>query len=318
MSVVDVVLVNWNSDNRLLDCLKSIRPLMYSVGSLVVVDNSSTDDSLARIEGLDLPTKIIRNSRNRGFATACNQGAAEGSSGYLLFLNPDTRLYENSLVVPLAFMERVENARIGICGVQLVDELGKTCLSYAKFPSLRNFVCHAVGIDKFLGREAGDRHVLLETEGIRVVDQVTGAFFVVRRSVFEQLGGFDERFFVYFEEVDFALRAHQKGWVSVCLTGVRCVHIGGGSSRQVKAARLFYSLRSRVLYGFKHFSLGSAIALLVVTLGIEFLGRSVYTLARGLWREWGYVVRGYSMLIGDCPSIIKSAIEMRDRGGRGQ
>jgi len=309
---VDIVIVNWNAGRQLADCVKSIRTFGHSVGSIILVDNASTDDSLAGLSVQDLPLIIIRNHENRGFATACNQGAAVASSDYLLFLNADTRLFENSLVEPLAFMGQAENAHIGICGIKLIDESGNACLSYAKFPSLRNFALQAVGINMiFRSRSMGDDGVVSEAGGVRVVDQVIGAFFVVRRSVFEQLGGFDERFFVYFEEVDFALRARKNGWASVCLTGVQCIHIGGGSSRQVKDLRLFYSLRSRVLYGFKHFSLLSAITLFLVTLWPELLGRSVFALARGSWQDFGHVVRGYSMLIKDMPAILREVAEMR-------
>jgi GT2 family glycosyltransferase len=84
------------------------------------------------------------------------------------------------------------------------------------------------------------------------VDQLIGAFFVVRRSLFESLGGFDERFFVYYEEVDFSWRARQAGYSSVYLPGVHALHHGEASSGQVKGRRLFYLLRSRALYARKH------------------------------------------------------------------
>jgi GT2 family glycosyltransferase len=140
---------------------------------------------------------------------------------------------------------------------------------------------------------------------------VIGAFFLTRRTVFERLQGFDERFFVYFEEVDFALRAREAGWSNVCLTDVTCIHAGGGTSRQVKSERLFYSLRSRLLYGFKHFSLLSAVALLAVTVMPEFLSRLFYSLARGARQDVWHTVRGYSMLIQDMPAIYRVAVGMR-------
>ena len=317
LTKVTICIVNWNAGNQLRDCISSIGNARNDNSILlevVVVDNGSTDKSCEGIDQLGVAINIIRNGENRGFACACNQGAAVASGNYLLFLNPDTRLFKNSLVVPFAFMELDENAHIGICGIQLVDELGKACLSYAKFPRLRDFTFRAVGIDKFVTC-GGMAHegVVPEAERVRVVDQVIGAFFVVRRSVFEELGGFDEHFFVYFEEVDFALRARKKGWLSVCLSGAQCIHIGGGSSRQVKAARLFYSLRSRTLYGFKHFPLMSAIALFAVTLVPELLGRLVSVLAQGSLRDLKHVVHGYSMLIKDMPAILRNAAAMRGR-----
>jgi len=115
----------------------------------------------------------------------------------------------------------------------------------------------------------------------RQVDQVIGAFFLVRRSVFEELQGFDERFFVYFEEVDFSRRAQQKGWQSFYLADTQAFHAGGGTSGQVKAKRLFYSLRSRTLYSFKHFSLVNAVTVLLATLCAELFSRSLLAIVRG-------------------------------------
>ena len=99
-------------------------------------------------------------------------------------------------------------------------------------------------------------------EESREVDQVMGAFFLVRQKLFEEWGGFDERFFVYLEDVDFSSRARRVGWRSFYMAGVKAYHKGGGTSEQIKSTRLFYSLRSRILYSYKHFSCASATALL--------------------------------------------------------
>ena len=88
----------------------------------------------------------------------------------------------------------------------------------------------------------------------REVDQVIGAYFLTRRALFQKLGGFDQRFFVYFEEVDFCVRARTAGSTAFFLAGAQAFHRGGGSSEQVPAQRLFYSLRSRMAYSHKHFT----------------------------------------------------------------
>jgi N-acetylglucosaminyl-diphospho-decaprenol L-rhamnosyltransferase len=316
---LSIIIVNWNTGDELRSCIASIRSasmLGSFLSDLIVIDNASVDDSLRGLDKLNVNVTIIRNSYNRGFAAACNQGASVCSGDYLLFLNPDTRLFENSLVAPLAFLERKESARIGICGVQLVDDSNRPCLSYARFPGLMNFVFQAIGINNLVRLVADggaiDEAALREGDVLQV-DQVIGAFFIVRRSVFDQLGGFDERFFVYFEEVDFALRARDNGWTSVCLLGTRCIHIGGRSSRQVKAARLFYSLRSRILYAFKHFSALSIAALLFITLTVEFIGRVSMALVRGSLTDCGHVLRAYAMLFGNMPSIIRTSVNLRGK-----
>lgn len=307
-----IVIVNWNAGAQLAAAVNSIIQHHNGfVDSVVVIDNASTDDSLAIIEDLTaLPfsLNIIRNIENRGFAAASNQGAALASSEYLLFLNPDTRLFENSLSLPLAFMQEAANATVGICGVQLLDEGGRVSRSCARFPSLSCFVAHILGVDRILPSMA---HVMAEWSHDQTCDvnQVIGAFFLVRRKLFVGLGGFDEQFFVYFEEVDFSHRAHQAGWRSVYLAEAQAFHAGGGTSQQVKAHRLFYSLRSRLLYGFKHFTPWQAWILVLITLSIEPVMRIFFSIVKNSLNDVRNTLCAYGMLWRDLDGIIKRPLK---------
>ncbi len=276
------------------------------LGQVVVVDNGSTDGSADDVAGMS-GVKVVRAGENLGFGAACNLGAGKGDSSYILFLNPDTRVDRESLGVPLEFMERPENADVGICGIQLLDEPGGVSCSCSRFPTLTRLVLGALGVEKLPAfRAAGMKMAEWDHGDTRPVDQVMGAFFLMRRDLFETLGGFDERFFVYFEEVDLSYRACEAGWRSVFLAGAQAFHAGGGTSSQVKAHRLFYSLRSRLLYGFKHFPRVQAWVLVGVTGVIEPIIRTLWCLGRGdmagvrhtwsayrmLWRGMGRIVRG--------------------------
>jgi len=115
----------------------------------------------------------------------------------------------------------------------------------------------------------------------RNVDQVIGAFFMIRRALFDSLSGFDERFFVYYEEVDLSLRARQAGFRSAYFDGARALHHGGVSSDQVRAARLFYSLRGRLLYADKHFTRLGALLVWAVTFYVERPIRTLRALGHG-------------------------------------
>jgi GT2 family glycosyltransferase len=140
----------------------------------------------------------------------------------------------------------------------------------------------------------------------RQVDQIIGAFYLMRRDVFDHSGGFDGRFFVYFEEAGDAKRCKSAGWDSWHLTEVQAFRAGGCSSRQVKGQRLFYFLRSPLLYAFKHFRRWQAWILVGVTNVLELLTRSVWWLLRGefagvqntwaayrlLWPSMGHILRG--------------------------
>ena len=294
-ALLSIITVNWNAGHQLLDCINSIQKFGAPyVTQTIVVDNGSTDGSEKTIQDM-LGVKVILSGENLGFGKACNLGAQHAESEYLLFLNPDAALYSDSLPNALAFMQDPANVKVGICGVQLLDESGRLSRSCARFPSAFGFMAHALGLDRLFPR-LSPAMAEWDHAQTREVDQVIGAFFLVRREVFDVLGGFDERFFVYFEEVDFSRRAHNAGWRSVYLADAKAFHAGGGTSNQVKARRLFYSLRSRLLYSFKHFSIPAASTVLFVTLLIEPLARSVLALVRrslpGFKETWA----GYFML----------------------
>src|SRR5205823_7218964 len=134
---------------------------------------------------------------------------------------------------------------IGIAGIQLLDADGRIARTCARFPTPGRFFSKMLGLDTILPA-AFAPHFMVEWDHNhnREVDQVMGAFFLVRRSVFEALGGFDERFFVYFEEVDFSLRARKLGWRTFYLSVAQAYHWGSGPvTKPAQATRLFYSLR---------------------------------------------------------------------------
>lgn len=304
---IDIVIVNWNAGLQLKECLDSISTHNKGeVSRITVVDNGSTDASANAVE--DLPNvEVIRTGQNLGFGAACNIGAKASQSPYILFLNPDTRLETDSIYVALAFMERTENTKVGICGIQLVDEQGRISRTCARYPTLGRLVSSALGLDKLPGLKGTGIHMAdWDHSETTPVDHVMGAFYFMRREAFERVGGFDERFFVYLEDVDLSKVSNEAGWRTWYLTEARAFHAGGGTSRQVKVHRLFYSLRSRLLYAFKHFPRWQAWLLLVVTNTIEPFTRSAWCLLRGdfagikhiwaayrmLWCAMGHILRG--------------------------
>lgn len=314
MPSLRVVIVNWNSGTGLRKCLESFAIASlegFTLENVIVVDNASEDGS---IEGLSLPLlplQILRNETNQGFAAGCNRGAAGSRADYVLFLNPDTELLEYSLSAPVAFMERPENAQIGICGISLLDDSGRLARHCARFPTTTMFLAKALGVERWLPATLAS-HKMIEWDHLesRPVDQVIGAFYFVRRQLFERLGGFDERFFVYFEDVDFARRAAQLGFASYYLADGVAYHEGGGSSRRAQARRLAYSVRSRLHYGWKHYGGLSFGVLAVASLVLEPLSRSVFCLARGSLGDCGATARGFGLVWSD----LIASIEVCHRG----
>jgi len=282
---LDVVIVNWNAGEYLRACIQSLQMAEASVPALLrkvyVVDNGSTDGSLAAaMPAVNRPI-VIQNANNVGFAAACNQGADAGDAPYILFLNPDATASAATLQGVVNYMNAAENQRVGICGVGLVDENGHIARSCSRFPSPSRILSDALGLPRLFPRHFESQHMHdwphLESA---CVDQVIGAFFLIRRPLFEQLQGFDERFFVYFEEVDLSYRARQLGYSSMFLANLQAFHKGGVSSDKVKAKRLFYSLRSRLLYAMKHFNAMQMLLVALTTLCVEPFVRLVHALMR--------------------------------------
>lgn len=307
--MIDIVIVNWNTGLLLRECVDSV--LKYGEGQidrLIVVDNGSTDgsiDLLDELSGVD----VIRIGDNLGFAAACNLGAKKARSPYILFLNPDTRIESTSLLMPLAFMEQPENDGIGICGIQLVDDQGAVSRTCANFPTVSRLLASSLGLVKLPGlRGSGVLMNDWDHKTSRVVDQVIGAFFFIRRSVFQSVGGFDERFFVYFEEVDLSLKVKKAGLDSWYLAETQAFHVGGGSSSKVKAHRLFYSIRSRMLYGFKNFTLLHAWLLVGVTTIVEPLTRITWCAVSGDMAGVKNTWSAYRMLLNYMVKILKDRV----------
>ena len=209
---VHVVIVNWNSGAQLRECLQSfaaVAAMTHVALRVTVVDNASTDGSCDGLEGATA-------RRRRSFAmptiaasaAACNQGAAGSDADFLLFLNPDTRLMPGSLELPARYLQAPRTRRSASSASSLLDADGHVARNTARTPTAWSMIGNSLGLDRLLP-SVFPPHFVTEWahDETRTVDQVMGAFFFVRRSVFEVLGGFDERFFVYYEDLDFSVRA---------------------------------------------------------------------------------------------------------------
>jgi GT2 family glycosyltransferase len=300
---IHIVIVNWNTGDYLRHCLQSIALADgddVNVARVTVIDNASTDGSAADFDDLGLALELVHNRRNIGFAAACNQGAAGSEADYLLFLNPDTRVFPETLAVVTGFMDSEQAARIGICGGQVLDPAEGPAISCARFPTLPVLFGKMTRLSVVLPRFFPSHHLTpAETRHSGLVDQVIGAFFLVRRELFIRLDGFDTRYFIYYEEVDFARRALQLGFRSYFLKEARILHSGSISAGQVRDVRLYHSLRSRNAYARRHWPRWQAILLAVLTLGVELPARLTMALLRRSWSDFSATVSAYGMLVGD-------------------
>lgn len=247
MPEVSIVIVNWNTCALLSQCLRSVAREVDSIPHEVwVVDNGSSDDSVAMLRR-DFPhVHVIESRVNLGFAGANNLAMQRSTGRYLLLLNTDAIVQPGSIRALLDLAEA--EPRAGIVGAHLLNPDGSFQASYTNFPTLwQEFL-----ILSTLGRRLRGRwypsHGPEEERGPQRVDYVEGACLLVRRAALEQVGGLDEGYFMYAEEVDWCRRMAAQGWEVWYQPVARVVHIGGASSANRKTSREADLYRSRVRY----------------------------------------------------------------------
>ncbi len=242
MKDLRIIIVSWNNEKTLEACLKSLPGACLPAGQAgdgsdweaIVIDNASTDKSteiVQRIIKEQSRIKLISNKENRGFSKACNQGLVDLDARYILLLNPDTECPVGSLTALVKDADA--HPKAGVIGPKLVNTDGTVQAGIRRFPSIWNQVgimlkLHNVFPGLFRHYFAADLALDKEQE----VEQIMGACFLIRREVIEQIGGLDERYFVWFEEVDYCRMAKEKGWVVRYAPSVQVAHHGGESFRQ--------------------------------------------------------------------------------------
>lgn len=305
MRSVGVVIVNWNTGDKLAACVDSVfssEQLAWAVDRVVVIDNASTDGSFQRLESqcAEAKLELVQNNRNLGFAAACNEGARLCMADVLLFLNPDTVLARNAISVAVGDMGKSlgsENGGvISVVGIRILNERSETLRTCSRFPSIDNYLLHLSGLDQVRClRRWGRDMTEWDHKESRVVDQVMGAFFMVNRTQFVTLEGFDERFFVYYEEVDYCQRVRKIGGIVYFDAAGTVLHHGGVSAAASSGMSLYYSWRSQALYFQKHMGGGAAIIVGLGTLLIEPIARLVLStfaprrLPDGFWTAYSRV-----------------------------
>jgi len=302
---VSVILVNWNAGDLLRQAIASVLTSVDQTEvpvQIIVVDNASEDLSLAAVEAIS-DILVIKNSTNRGFAAACNQGAARAVGKYLLFLNPDCRVYSGAIERCANTLEADET--IGVVGVALTADDGSVWRSCHRLPTLWNFFVRLSGLSTLCSSLADGSMRDWPHNSDRQVDHVIGAFYMVRAHQFRLLGGFDERYFVYLEDLDLSKRYHDRGMSCYFLAQPAAYHKGGGLSENIKATRLFYATRSRILYSFKHFGPIRAWLHLVLTVTLEPLARLIGAVVTGQANTGLDSVRAFAMLCRDLPSTLR-------------
>jgi N-acetylglucosaminyl-diphospho-decaprenol L-rhamnosyltransferase len=257
--LLDVVVVTYNSREHVRPC---VQPLCNNSRiEVIVVDNDSADGTPDAIR--DLPLKLIESRENRGFAAACNTGFGHGDAPFVCFLNPDAVATPEAL---LSLVARLEvDDRVGCVAPRVVEPDGSTQYTQHWFPTLRTTFARALFLHRLIPSSSTTFDVVDPAQYQREAtpDWVAGACLVLRRRVLERLHGFDERFFMYCEDMDLCKRIRDLGLGVVYDPNTEITHVGGASAP--KTAQITRFSRSRILYAQKH---RSGLSRLVELLGI--------------------------------------------------
>jgi len=274
MARIDLVVVCWNDRERIGAALDSVFALSEvradpDLVNVVVADNGSTDESRSFIrERYGARVMVIENGANLGFGAGVNRALAVTSAPFVYLLNPDAELRDGALAQALAFMERTP--RCGIAGSRTYNTDGTIQRSCGEFDTwtgafLRSSAWGDWPMLRRFANGAGLRDFRYDRE--RRVDLAVGAALMIRRALIDEIGGFDERFFLYHEEVDLAKRAASAGWETWFVPASEAIHAGMGSSggrhRQVEARKA----RSRRAYWIKHHGMWWYLGLVAALIG---------------------------------------------------
>lgn len=259
---VSVVVVSFNTRDLLRDCLHTFDREADAIPyQLIVVDNASRDGS-ADLIAAEFPNAIlIRSAHNLGFAAANNLGFQHATAPFIVLLNSDAFVKPHTLQRAVHYMET--QPKTALAGAKLVGQQNEWQPSARMFPSLLNHFLMLSGLSgkfrqsRFFGR--ADR-TWADPNQAAAVDWVPGAFSIVRRDVLEHIQYFDERFFLYYEEVDLCRRIRDAGYDIWYLPDLEVIHIGGESSRTVENTTMsqhgaqinLWQIRSALLYFYKH------------------------------------------------------------------
>lgn len=254
---VSVIIVSYNVKYFLEQCLYALQQSLVNIqGEVFVVDNNSSDNSIAYLSAKFSNVHFIQNKQNAGFGKACNQPLSVAKGKYILFLNPDTIVAEDTIQNCIHFFDEHTNA--GAIGCKMIDGSGHFLPeSKRSFPSVSASFYKLSGISSlFPASEKFNQYALgyLDENKDHEVDVLCGAFMMVKKEVLDQTGGFDEAFFMYGEDIDLCYRIKQLGYKIYYTASTTIVHFKGESSKQNKAKHLNAFYDAMRIFVNKHYT----------------------------------------------------------------
>lgn len=247
---LSIIIVSWNVREKLKDNLRALFESKYVSFEVFVVDNDSRDGSAEMVKKEYPQIKLIANQKNLGFASANNQAIREAKGRYILLLNPDMRVFDDTLSNMISWLNWHEPALVAGC--KLVDESARIVKQVRRYPALLDQLIIVLKIphlfpailNKYLRND-------FSYEKSGVVETIRGGFFMIRREALEKVGLLDERYFLWFEEVDYCRRVKQAGGEVWYSSAAECIDLVGQSFKQLGLAVKQRYFRDSMLKYFK-------------------------------------------------------------------
>ena len=247
--LLSVIIVNYNVKYFLEYCLYSVVKALKNIdGEIFVVDNNSTDGSKDFFQNSYPGVNFIWNTTNEGFAKANNKALLQASGDYILFLNPDTIVSEDCFEKCIAFLRSKKN--LAACGVKMIDGSGRFLKeSKRAFPAPMTSLYKLTGLSKIFPKSKtfSKYHLgYLDENKNHKVDVLAGAFIMVPKIIIDQIGGFDESFFMYGEDIDISYRIQKAGYTNFYFAETCVIHFKGESTRKgsLNYVKMFYKAMS--------------------------------------------------------------------------
>ncbi len=303
MTDLSIIIVTYNTGDFITDCLRSL-PSTLSVpehAEIIVIDNASHDGTPERVAETFPHVYLIRNAENRGFAAANNQGLALATGRYIVLLNPDVVVQPDALSLMADFLDQHPEA--GIAGPRMLTGDGKVALTAYPPYSVGMILWQYLGLDRVFPYAIFGRYRRQCEQAVQPfpVGWVQGSCFMLRREVYEQIGGLDKGLFLFAEEPDYCERARQAGWRTYYVPAAVVTHYESSSVSRFHEDRVRHYHLSPLHYFRKRGKEGAVLAL-KVGFSLELLAKIGVRLVQGLWnRSEGIALRAqaYRIALGE-------------------
>jgi len=257
MSLLSICIVNWNTREYLRETLASVESYPADISQeVIVVDNASIDGSSEMIRTEFPSVRIIENSTNVGYAEGNNQALTASSGDYLLLLNPDVRVLPHTLNNSLSVAQ--ELPEFGALGIKQIGPDGKVQSSLRTFPDPMGVFCEVIGLSRLFPHSselASYRMAWFDYSRTTEVDQPMATFLLTSRSVYEEVGGMDPAFPIFFNDVDWCYRVKAIGKKIYYTNRAEIVHYGGAGTRKANRAKMAKESKSSLLKFYaKHYA----------------------------------------------------------------